>query len=91
MKKLILLAALILAGCDKDPESVQMAGSDFKVGRLFTVDGCTVYRFYDGGRNVYFTNCPGQANSSYSRSNGKHQSTYYDNVMTSQPARKGGE
>lgn len=85
MKKLILLAAILLVGCEKDPESVQMVGSDFKVGKLFTVDGCTVYRFADGGRPVYFTNCPGQASSSYTRSNGKHQSTYYSDVITTTP------
>ncbi|WP_217363422.1 DUF4884 domain-containing protein [Pantoea sp. CCBC3-3-1] len=82
MKKIILLAAVLLVGCDKEPESVQMAGSDFRVGKLFTVDGCTVYRFADGGRNVYFTNCPGQTNSSYSRNNGKNRTTSYDEVIT---------
>ena len=27
-----------------------------KVEKLFVVDGITMYRFYDGGRVVYFTN-----------------------------------
>ncbi|EOS94732.1 hypothetical protein ETR_12178 [Erwinia tracheiphila PSU-1] len=82
MRRVFLIAAFLLAGCDKDPESVQMVGSDFKVGKLFTVDGCSVYRFADGGRNIYFTNCPGQTGSSYTARSGKHQATYYDDVIT---------
>lgn len=29
-----------------------------EVERLFTVDGCTVYRFYDNGTR-HFASCPG--------------------------------
>lgn len=84
MKKLIIaIFALLLAGCDKDPEVVTQVGNDFKVGRLFTTDGCTVYRFYDGGRNVYFTNCTGSTSSSYSTGGAKNKTTHYDDVMTS--------
>jgi hypothetical protein len=81
MRKLIIvaMAAFILTGCNGDPQEVQSAG-DFRVGKLFTVDGCTVYRFNDGGRNVYFTNCPGVTNSSYSK--GK-SGTGYNEVSTS--------
>lgn len=74
----ILMVVMLLTACNKEPESTQNVGSDFSVGKLFTVDGCTVYRFSDGGRNVYFTNCKGQTNSS--RQEGKY--TKYDNVIT---------
>ena len=84
MNKLIIaFCALLLAGCNKDPESVQRVGSSFEVGRLFTTDGCTVYRFADGGRNVYFTNCTGSTSSSYQTSNGKYVNTHDTEVMTS--------
>jgi len=31
------------------------------VDYLFEHDGCKVYRFYDRGNYVYFTNCRGEA------------------------------
>lgn len=31
----------------------------YKVDYLFEHDGCKVYRFYDNGHFVYFTNCNG--------------------------------
>ncbi len=33
----------------------------FTIHYLFTHDGCKVYRFYDCGQNIYFTNCNGEA------------------------------
>jgi len=60
MKRIIIaMVAVMISGCEKAPESVTHAGGDFQVGRLFTVDGCSVYRFDDAGRAVYFTNCNG--------------------------------
>jgi hypothetical protein len=34
---------------------------DYTVKYLFEYGGCKVYRFQDGGRMVYFTNCNGEA------------------------------
>lgn len=31
----------------------------YRVDYLFEYDGCKVYRFYDRGQYVYFTNCQG--------------------------------
>ncbi len=33
----------------------------YNVDYLFEHDGCKVYRFYDHGNYVYFTNCRGEA------------------------------
>jgi len=33
----------------------------YDVAYLFEHDGCKVYRFYDRGNYVYFTNCNGEA------------------------------
>jgi hypothetical protein len=33
----------------------------YEVDYLFEHDGCKVYRFYDRGNYVYFTNCRGEA------------------------------
>jgi hypothetical protein len=57
--KRILILAVLLAGCYKHPESIQQVNAEFNVETLFTKDGCTVYRFADGGTQRYFTNCRG--------------------------------
>lgn len=54
----IALVAVALAGCAKKAEQTTPIG-EYTVDRLFTVDRCTVYRFYDGAYR-YFTNCKGQ-------------------------------
>ena len=77
MKKLILvvLATILIVGCKENGTPVKTTDSEnnFKVVKLFEIDGISVYRFNDGGKSVYFTN-----------SNGKVQSisthTYYDPV-----------
>lgn len=65
MKTIKIAAAIALvaalAGCTKQAETTVRAGVDFQVDKLFAVDGCTVYRFEDGGRPRYFTNCRGSA------------------------------
>lgn len=71
MRKIILclLAVASLSACAKPAETTVAAGSDFSVGKLFTVEGCSVYRFIDAGRHIYFTNCSGRAE--WEVSNGK--------------------
>lgn len=60
MKHLFILMVVFLAACSKiEAESTQRVGNDAKVEKLFTVDNCTVYRFYDEGYKRYFTNCSG--------------------------------
>ena len=64
MKKLLftLISGLFLIACDTIPgKKVQVeSGSDkTEVEKLFTVDGVSVYRFYDGCEVVYFTNSTG--------------------------------
>lgn len=61
--KYCLISILLLSGCYKDPEAVEVAGKGYNVGKLFVVDGCSVYRFYDGGRYVYFSSCTGNTQS----------------------------
>lgn len=62
----ILTSVLILQSCrltrpvsSHIPENNQNYVVDF----LFEHDGCRVYRFYDRGNYVYFTNCFGDINS----------------------------
>ena len=58
------IALVIVSGCateiplqTKEPEN----NKTYKVDYLFEHDGCKVYRFYDRGNYVYFTNCNGEA------------------------------
>lgn len=56
---LAILALTLLAGCSKPAETSTAVGREFTVDKLFTHEGCTVYRFYDGGNARYYTNCQG--------------------------------
>lgn len=66
MKKIIfiVLSVLSLVSCSEN-KGINVPTSDsineIKVEKMFVVDGITVYRFYDGGRVVYFTNKKGVA------------------------------
>lgn len=69
MKKIILLfvsVIFLLVSCN-DNKGINVPTSDsineIKVENLFVVDGITVYRFYDSGRVVYFTNKKGVVNA----------------------------
>jgi len=58
--------AIIVAGCftpGQMPVKTQTPDNnqDYKVDYLFEHDGCKVFRFYDRGNVVYFTNCNGEA------------------------------
>ena len=59
----IISSVLFLTACQKDAESSARVGHEFKVEKLFTHEGCTVYRFFDD-RRVYYTNCQGSTQSS---------------------------
>lgn len=83
MKRLMICMTIIaamatLAGCEKASE-VKVQSGDFNVERLFTVDGCTAYRFRDSGRAIYYTNCQGSTNSEEaSGKSGKQQTVQTD-------------
>lgn len=59
---IILGSVLWLTACKKDAEQTVQVGNDIRVEKLFTHEGCTVYRFFDN-RYVYYTNCQGSTQS----------------------------
>ena len=69
MKKLLGIMAvggllLLLSGCEKPPQSMNSTTNpSVPVEKMFTHEGCTVYRFRDDGRLVYYTNCKGSTQS----------------------------
>ena len=57
-KIMLTLAALaMVAGCERPAEAVAHAEENCTVVRLFTPEGCTVFRFTDGNRRRYFARC----------------------------------
>lgn len=83
-KMLSICAVLLLAGCAKEPLSIERVdNNEFQLDKLFSHEGCTVYRFSDWGRYHYYTDCRGRTTSTYSTSCGKGcTSTHYDEVET---------
>lgn len=88
MKKLlfVLIAATMLSGCEKvAPESTSSAGVNVRLDKLFEKDGCAMYRFEDGGRNIYWATCPGDAHSRWESTNGKGATTQHDDQAITSP------
>ena len=72
MRKLIIIIAILLTGCMKDAQQKEgTSNGNFNVELLFEKDGCKVYRFFDGGHAIYWTDCRGKLETAYRQSNGK--------------------
>lgn len=58
---LLGISLLLLTSCMGRPLINSSADNNdsYRVQYLFEHDGCKVYRFYDKGHYVYFTNCDG--------------------------------
>lgn len=59
---LLGISLLFLASCTVGRPLVKSAADNndsYRVQYLFEHDGCKVYRFYDRGNYIYFTNCEG--------------------------------
>ena len=62
MKNLLLIIPflLLLTGCaSAGLETNQTENVNFQIDKLFTVEGCRVYRFKDNLRYHYITTCEG--------------------------------
>lgn len=83
MKKLSLfiVSLLLITACDKQHLERQKTNNEqYHMDLLFEKDGCKFYRFQDG-HDVYWTDCRGKIQSSYS-TGGKHQHTVYVENIT---------
>lgn len=64
MNRILPVILLFLAsGCATQIplyEGKSQNNKTYEVDYLFEHDGCKVYRFYDRGNYVYFTNCRGE-------------------------------
>lgn len=82
----ILFALTLLTSCggySGDPISVDTTSSKYEVQFLFEHEGCKVFKFYDNGQRVYYTNCDGSTSWEVTRGQGKHTTTDHYNVPTS--------
>jgi len=53
----IIWLSIGLLGCTKEAEEVRPTGNiNYQVDKLFTHEGCTVYRF-DDGKTIYYVKC----------------------------------
>ncbi len=80
MKKIILLfsISIFLFSCEKEQQAVeQTSNAAVNVDLLFEKDGCKVYRFYDNGYAIYFTDCRGRVEYKYTTSTGKSSQTHH--------------
>lgn len=78
-----LLATVLFIGCVQDAkESVR--NGNFTVEFLFEQNGCKMYRFKDGGRYVYWSDCQGKVQSDYGTQSGKERATHHVEVVTSE-------
>ncbi|WP_319502204.1 DUF4884 domain-containing protein [uncultured Draconibacterium sp.] len=61
----LLLGFTACSGVQKLPVSTNKSDNNdtYFVSYLFEYDGCKVYRFYDRGEYIYFTNCQGDVTS----------------------------
>ena len=85
MRKLIIFAvALLLFSCaiPGEKQEVQGVSSNFKIEKLFTIEGATIYRFMDAGHYRYFLLGDGRmTNQTTTQSAGKGTSSHDDGVI----------
>lgn len=75
MKKIIILlsVSLLLLSCINEAKQATQIGN-FKNELLFEVNGCKMYRFEDGSRYIYWSDCRGKVNYDYT-TGGKNSHT----------------
>lgn len=80
MKKLFtVLILLVLTGCYHPAEKVEKKG-EFTVEFLFEQNGCKMYRFEDGDRYIYWSDCSGKTQINYTTQTGTVRTTH--NIQT---------
>lgn len=79
MKRLLILAllSLTLLSCQPGEAVESTQKGDFKIEFLFEQDGCRVYRFKDGTRYVYYSDCRGKTEESHTERVSRQTHTKY--------------
>ncbi|OWP83018.1 hypothetical protein BWK59_12735 [Flavobacterium davisii] len=79
--QLSLLTLLILSSCKEGPIRTTKQGN-FRVEYLFEQNGCKMYRFRDGVRYIYWSDCQGKIQSDFTTPNGKSTIRHYQETIT---------
>ena len=75
---LLLIVSVLNSSCVGDAKETTQDG-DFEIEFLFEKNGCKMYRFEDGGRYIYWSDCRGETQYSYQTKN----NTYHKQSITS--------
>jgi hypothetical protein len=87
IKHLLLagVALLVLAGCEFNPISIEVASENGRNSRIIAeVDGCRIWEVYNSdGHNPFFARCPEGAATSYEQYQGgnKNQQTFREQTL----------
>lgn len=82
--KLLLVAVLFsFTSCKEDAQSTVKTGN-FELEFLFEQNGCKMYRFKDGGRYIYWSDCQGKTQSDYTTNTGKSRVTHHSESVTTE-------
>lgn len=84
---LVCFSIVLLTGCIEDPVATDATdNAAMTVDRLFTHDGCSVYRFWDAGHLHYYTDCSGGTDAGHSETQSTGKSAYtrteYEHIPT---------
>jgi hypothetical protein len=67
-----VVVAVSMAGCMATAAAVHKTDNkEFNAELLFTHEGCRIYRFRDGYREIYYADCRGPASTAWSEPCGK--------------------
>lgn len=83
----LMLVLIIMASCEsRIPAKENIKNGEYTIEFLFEHDGCKMYRFDDGVRYVYWSDCRGKVNADYEKrtSTGKTTTTrhYKEETIT---------
>jgi hypothetical protein len=95
MKKILIIAgasllltfvivAFLNSFSDRSEPKETIQNGDYKIEFLFEQNGCKMYRFLDNGRWVYWSDCQGNTQREYKESNGKTNSSEYQETITTE-------
>lgn len=89
MKKLLQLSILFLLTITMTAESCEVGNQlerhettneHFKVDLLFEKDSCKIYRFTDQGRDIYWSDCRGKMQYSYTTGGKNKHTEHVENI-----------
>ena len=82
---LTFLVVVLISSVSDNPEPKEtIQNGDYKLELLFEQNGCKMYRFHDNGRYVYWSDCQGKTELEYKESNGKTNSSEYQETITTE-------